>query len=86
MYPVTAKLEEVLLVIPHTPNRGLISDVSERRTLAGSGRFAFLSRDFEQILGQIVSLRVKNLVSSRHVKSFKGSLTFDVRCLKAAVV
>ena len=87
MYPVTAKLEEVLLVIPIHPAMGsLISDVSERRKPAGSGLFAFLSRDFEQIFGEIVSLRVKNLVASRHIKSLKGSLTFDVRCLKTAII
>ena len=86
MYPVTAKLEEVLLVIPIHPIGSLISDVSERRTPAGSGLFAFLSRDFKQIFGQIVFLSEKNLVASRHIKSFKGSLTFDVRCLKTAII
>ena len=84
--PSLQNLKKFLLVIPIHPMGSLISDVSERRTPAGSGLSAFLSRDFKQIFGQIVSLRVKNLVASRHIKSFKGSLTFDVRCLKTAVV
>ena len=37
----------------------LSSDVFERRTSTGNGRFALLSRDFEQIFGQIVSIRMK---------------------------
>lgn len=36
------------------------SDVFEPRTSTGRGLFALLSRNFEQILGQIVSLREKN--------------------------
>ena len=49
----------------------LSNDVVERGTSTGSGLFAFLGRDFEQILGQIVSMSVKtlsntNLVASRH--------------------
>ena len=53
--------------------RTLSSDVFERRTSTGSGLFALLSRDFEQIWVQIVSLRVKtlsntNLVVPRHIK------------------
>ena len=39
----------------------LRSDVFERRTSTGNGRFALLSRDFEQIFGQIVSIRIKTL-------------------------
>ena len=39
----------------------LNSDVFERRTSTGSGLFALLSRDFDQILGQIVSIRIKTL-------------------------
>ena len=43
----------------------------------GSGLFALLSRDFDQILGQIVSLRVKtlsnsNLVVPRHIEKKKA--------------
>ena len=51
-----------------------------RRTSTGSRLFTPLSRHFEQILGQIVSLRVKtlshtNLVASRHMKREKKKLT-----------
>ena len=51
--------------------------------------FALLSRDFEQILGQIVSLRVKtlsstNLLAPRHIKREKGSLPVDVRRSKTS--
>ena len=50
----------------------LSNDVFEQHTSTGSGLFALLSRYFEQILGQIVSIRVKtlshtNLVASRHI-------------------
>ena len=52
-------------------------DVLDRRTSTGSGIFAILGRDFDQIFGQIVSMREKvlrntNLVPSRHIKSKKG--------------
>ena len=52
------------------------------RALTGS---VLLGRDFEQILGQIVSTRVKtlsttNLVASRYIKREKVSLPVDVRC------
>ena len=62
----------------------LISDVFERRTSTGIGLFAFLSRDFEQIFGQIVSIRVntlinKNLVPSRHISTYVAQKR---RCLK----
>ena len=55
----------------------------------GSGRFGLFSRDFEQILGQIVSLRVKtlsstNLVASRHIEREKGSLPVDIRRSKTS--
>ena len=51
-------------------------DVFKRRTSTGSGLFALLSRDFEQIFRQIVSIRVKtlshtNLVVLRHIKRGK---------------
>ena len=39
----------------------LSSDVFERRTSTGSEVFALLSRDFDQIFGQIVSIRIKTL-------------------------
>ena len=62
----------------------LSSDVFERRTSTGSGLFALLSRDFDQIFGQIVSIRIKtlsktNTVASRLIKREKGSLPVDVR-------
>ena len=61
----------------------LSSDVFERRTSTGNKRFALLRRDFEQIFGQIVSIRIKtlgniNTVASRHIKRAKGSLLVDV--------
>ena len=45
-----------------------------------------MSRDFEQIIGQIVSIRVKklsntNLLLLRKIKREKGSLLVDVRAL-----
>ena len=71
--------------------RTLSRDVFERRTSTGSGLFALLSRDFEQIWGQIVSLRVKtlsntNLVVPRHIKKKKAyfwltSVAQKRRCL-----
>ena len=39
----------------------LSSDVFERRTSTGSELFSLLSRDFDQIFGQIVSIRIKTL-------------------------
>ena len=36
-------------------------EFKQRRMLTGSGLFALLSRGFEQIFGQIVSIRVKTL-------------------------
>ena len=67
------------------------NDAFERRTSTGSGLFALLSRDFEQIWGQIVSLRVKtlsntNLVVPRHIKKKKAyfwltSVAQERRCL-----
>ena len=69
----------------------LSSDVLERRTSTGSGRFALLSRDFEQIFGQIVSVRMKTLgninkVASRLIKRGKGSLPVDVRRSKTSLL
>ena len=62
--------------------RSLSKDVVERRMSTGSGLFALLGRDFEQLLRQISSTSVKtlsnaNLVSSRHIKREKGSLPVD---------
>ena len=45
----------------------LSSDVFERRTSTGNGLFAHLSRDFEQIFGQIVSIRIKPLGNTNTV-------------------
>ena len=67
------------------------SDVFERRTSTGNGRFALLSRDFEQIFGQIVSVRIKtlgniNTVASRLINRGKGSLPLDVRRSKTSLL
>ena len=69
----------------------LSSDVFERRTSTGNGRFALLSRDFEQIFGQIVSVRIKtlgniNTVASRLINRGKGSLPLDVRRSKTSLL
>ena len=69
----------------------LSSDVFERRTSTGSGRFALLSHDFEQIFGQIVSIRIKtlgnkNTVASRLIKREKGLLPVDVRRSKTSLL
>ena len=70
----------------------LNSDVFERRTSTGSGLFALLSRDFEQIFGQIVSIRIKtlvgntNMVASRLIKREKGSLPVDMLCSKTSLL
>ena len=69
----------------------LSSDVSERRTSTGNGLFALLDHDFEQMFGQIVSVRVKtlsdtDLVASRHLKREKGSLPVDVRGSKTLLL
>ena len=52
----------------------------------GNGLFTLFGRDFKQILGKIVSIRVKtlcktNLVNSRHMKREKGWLPVDVASL-----
>ena len=57
----------------------------------GNGLFALLSRDFEQIFGQIVSVRFKtlgntNMVASRLIKREKGSLPVDVRRSKTSLL
>ena len=69
----------------------LSSDVFERRTSTGNGRFALLSRDLEQIFGQIVSIRIKilgntNTAASRFIKREKGSLPVDVRRSKTSLL
>ena len=50
-----------------------------------------MSRDFEQIFGQIVSVRIKtlgniNTVASRLIKRGKGSLSLDVRRSKTSLL
>ena len=50
-----------------------------------------MSRDFEQIFGQIVSVRIKtlgdtNMVASRLIKREKGSLPVDVRRSKTSLL
>ena len=50
-----------------------------------------MSRDFEQIFGQIVSVRIKtlgniNTVASRLIKRGKGSLPVDVRRSKTSLL
>ena len=69
----------------------LSSDVFERRTSTGNGLFAHLSRDFEQIFGQIFSTRIKtlgniNMVALRLTKREKGSLPVDVRRSKTSLL
>ena len=71
--------------------RTLSSDVFERRKSSGNGPFALLSRNFEQILGQIVSLRVNilsntNLIVPRHIKREKSSLLIDERRSKTSLL
>ena len=73
----------------------LSKDFFERRMSNGSGLFELLGRDFEQIIGHIVSIRVKtlsntNLVAYRHIKREKGSFLVNVlrskrRCLNALI-
>ena len=58
--------------------------VCQRPKSNGSGLFAILSHDFEQIFEQILPVRVKSLsntdlVSSRHLKTEKGSLPVEMR-------
>ena len=71
--------------------RTLSSDVFERRKSTGSGPFALLSRNFEQILGQMVSLRVNilsntNLIVPRHIKREKDTLLVDERRSKTSLL
>ena len=62
-----------------------------KEMLNGSGLFALLSRGFEQMFGQIVSIRMKtigntNMVASRLIKREKGSLPVDVCRSKTALL
>ena len=57
----------------------------------GSRLFELSDRDFEQVLGQIVSIRVKtlsnkNLVAYRHIKREKGSLPVYVLPSKTSLL
>ena len=57
----------------------------------GSGLFALLGRDFEQLIRQIISISVKtlsntNLVPSRHIKREKGSLPVDFPTSKTSLL
>ena len=65
-------------------NKELNQRRSERRTLTESGLLPLMGRDFEQIFGQTVFIRVKklsneNLLVSRHIKRQKGLHPLDVR-------
>ena len=51
----------------HSHIGSLGRDVFERRTSTGCGLFALFGRDFEQILGQNVPLRVKTLSNTNLV-------------------
>ena len=69
----------------------LSSDVFERRPSTGNGLFAYLSRDFEQIFRQIVSLGIKtlgniNTVASTLTRRENGSLPVDVRRSKTSLL
>ena len=72
------------------PIRSLSDDVFERRTSTGSGLFAIMARDFDQIFRLIVSMREKafkntNLVAARHIKRENTSLSVDARCSKTSL-
>ena len=78
-------------ILAYSTIGSLSSDVFERRTSTGSGLFALLSRKFDHIFGQIVSIRVKtlsntNMVASRLIKREKGSLPVDVRRSKTSLL
>ena len=57
------------------------SDVLERRMLNGSGLFALLSRGFEQMFGQIVSIRMKTLSNTDVVASRLIKAHFRLTCV-----
>ena len=68
------------------------ANVFKQRTSTERGVFALFGHDFEQNLGQIISLNVKtlsdtNLKEPRHIKRKKGSLLVDIRrCLNSLVL
>ena len=58
--------------------------LNNARPSTGNGLFAFMSSDFSQYFGPIVSIRVKKLskmswVASGHIEREKGSHSGDVR-------
>ena len=62
----------------------LSKDVFEQQMSTGSGLFAILGSNVDQIFRQIISMREKtltntNLVSSRHMKRKNATLPVDVR-------
>ena len=64
----------------------LSDDIFGRRTSTGSGFFAILRRDLDQIIRQIVSMREKilkstNLVALRHIKMEEDLLPVDAHGL-----
>ena len=48
-----------MLILGFRGLKGLTNDVTEQRRLTGTGIFAFLGHDFEQIFRQIVHMRLK---------------------------
>ena len=64
----------------------LRNDVFERRTSTGSGFFVLLRHDFEQMFGQIFSIRVTNLLASGHIIREKGPLPVDARLSKTSLL
>ena len=55
--------------------QSLRNDVFERSKSTGRGLFAILGRDFDQLFGQIICMRVKTLRNTKLV----ASLPVDVR-------
>ena len=66
---------------PIMPIGSLSSDVLERRMLNGSRLFALLSRDFEQMFGQIVSIRMKTLSNTNMAASRLIKAHFRLMCV-----
>ena len=66
---------------PIMPVGSLSSDVLERRMLNGSRLFALLSRDFKQMFGQIVSIRMKTLSNTNMAASRLIKAHFRLMCV-----
>ena len=66
---------------PIMPMGSLSSDVLERRMLNGSRLFALLSRDFKQMFGQIVSIRMKTLSNTNMAASRLIKAHFRLMCV-----